>query len=93
MFDFTALPSVVSIEFENGLCCPLLIEKRISLLGSPGIGKTHLAILIGLKALTGGYKTYFITVHHLVTSLRRGDQEGKLKKASCLCKARHSDYY
>lgn len=33
-----------------------------------------------MEAIAGGYKTYFITAHDLVTQLRRADQEGKLEK-------------
>jgi DNA replication protein DnaC len=55
-------------------------KENILFLGPPGIGKTHLAISIGMEATARGYKTYFMTAHDLVTQLRRADQEGKLEK-------------
>lgn len=55
-------------------------KENILFLGPPGIGKTHLAISIGMEAIAKGYKTYFITAHDLVNQLRRADQEGKLEK-------------
>jgi len=55
-------------------------KENILFLGSPGIGKTHLAISIGMEAIARGYQTYFVTAHDLVTQLRRGGQEGKLEK-------------
>gem|GEM_PF-7101920 len=55
-------------------------KENILFLGPPGIGKTHLAISIGMEAIARGYKTYFITAHDLVTQLRRAVKEGKLEK-------------
>jgi len=56
-------------------------KENVLFLGPPGIGKTHLAISIGMEAIAKGNKTYFITAHDLVTQLRRADQEGKLEKS------------
>ncbi|MFD4820683.1 ATP-binding protein [Peribacillus butanolivorans] len=49
-------------------------------LGPPGIGKTHLAVSIGLQAISQGYKTYFISAQDLVTQLRKADLDQKLEK-------------
>lgn len=80
-FDFTAQPSVDERRIRELLTLSFIDRKEnILFLGPPGIGKTHLAISIGMEAIAKGYKTYFITAHDMVTQLRKADQEGKLEK-------------
>ena len=47
---------------------------------SPGVGKTHLAIGIGQKAIEAGYKVLFTTALALVESLELAEMRGELKK-------------
>ena len=49
-------------------------------IGPPGVGKTHLAIGIGQKALDAGYKVRFITALALSESLEIAELKGELKK-------------
>ncbi|MED3724535.1 ATP-binding protein [Geobacillus stearothermophilus] len=80
-YVFTAQPSVDERRIRELLTLSFIDRKEnILFLGPPGIGKTHLAISIGMEAIARGYKTYFITAHDLVNQLRRADQEGKLEK-------------
>lgn len=80
-FDFTTQPSVDERRIRELLTLSFIDRKEnILFLGPPGIGKTHLAISIGMEAIARGYKTYFITAHDLVAQLRRTDQERKLEK-------------
>jgi len=80
-FDFAAQPSVDERRIRELLILSFIDRKEnVLFLGPPGIGKTHLAISIGMEAIAKGYKTYFITAHDLVTQLRKADQEGKLEK-------------
>ena len=37
---------------------------------SPGVGKTHLAISIGIEACRQGKRTFFINCHELLRRLR-----------------------
>lgn len=39
-------------------------------LGPSGVGKTHLVNAIGLKAITTGYKVIFISMDHLIKTLK-----------------------
>jgi len=39
-------------------------------LGPPGIGKTHLAVGLGIEAIKQGYHAYFITLDELLTTLK-----------------------
>jgi DNA replication protein DnaC len=41
-----------------------------------GVGKTHLAIALGIAATEAGYRTYFTTASDLVTGLQTAHLEG-----------------
>ena len=43
---------------------------NIIFLGPPGVGKTHLAVGLGLEALYQGYKVMFITMGELIQTLK-----------------------
>jgi DNA replication protein DnaC len=49
-------------------------------IGPPGVGKTHLAIGIGLKAIDAGYKVSFNTALGLMETLELAELKGELKK-------------
>jgi len=51
-------------------------HRRALLLGPPGVGKTHLAISLGIAATEAGYRTYFTTASDLVASLQSAHLEG-----------------
>ena len=44
----------------------------------PGVGKSHLAIALGIKACEQGVRTLFITATALITTLGKALAEGKL---------------
>ena len=52
--------------------------------GSPGVGKTHLAIALGVEAILQGFSVYFITMQDLVGQLTRARDENKLKEKMAL---------
>lgn len=58
------------------------IDNRHNLvfIGPPGVGKTHLAIGIGHKAVEAGYKVLFRTALDLVEDLELAEMKGELKK-------------
>ena len=57
---------------------------NIMFLGPPGVGKTHLAIALGLEAVNHGYRTTFIHMDQLLHILKTQDimprSKSKLKK-------------
>lgn len=58
------------------------IDERANLIfiGPPGVGKTHLSIGIGHKAVDAGYKVLFCTALSLVEILELAELKGELKK-------------
>jgi DNA replication protein DnaC len=75
-FDFTAVPSLSKpkvLELARGEW----IEQRSNacFLGSPGTGKTHCAIAIGLAACRQGRRVRFCTAATLVTRLEEAQKQ------------------
>ena len=65
------------------------IDNRNNLIfiGPPGVGKTHLSIGIGLKAIAAGYKVLFTSALSLTETLELAELRGELKKKiTTLCK-------
>jgi DNA replication protein DnaC len=50
-------------------------------LGPPGVGETHLAIALGVKAVEAGYSVLFLTLESLMTRLVRAQQENRLERS------------
>lgn len=66
----------------NSLLDFQFIDERNNLIfiGPPGVGKTHLAIGIGHKAVEAGYRVQFRTALELVEELELAEMKGELKK-------------
>lgn len=80
-FDFTAVPSLSKpkvLELARGDW----IEQRTNtcLIGSPGTGKTHLAIALGLAACRQGKRVRFSTAAALVTRLEEAQKAYQLDR-------------
>ena len=80
-FDFTAVPSLSKpkvLELARGDW----IEQRTNtcFIGSPGTGKTHLAIALGLAACRQGKRVRFATAAMLVTRLEEAQKQYQLDR-------------
>jgi DNA replication protein DnaC len=53
--------------------------ENVILLGPPGLGKTHLAIGLGVKAAHAGYSVLFDTANNWITRLADAHQAGRLE--------------
>jgi DNA replication protein DnaC len=54
--------------------------ENILLLGPPGVGKTHLAVALGLKACELGHRTFFTTAAGLIATLGKALFENRLEE-------------
>ena len=87
-FDFSFQTSV-SRQTIRDLATLEFIEKRenLILLGPPGVGKSHLAIALGIEAVNAGYKTLFTTMDELAARMYASLADGSLPQymRSLLC--------
>ena len=77
-FDFTAQPTLDE-RLVRELATLRFIEERANalLVGPPGVGKTMLAIALGLKAVHAGYRVYYTTAADLVARTARAAIAGR----------------
>lgn len=52
-------------------------RENVIFLGPPGVGKTHLAISLAIKACYHGFKVYFTTMDTLMKKLKEPQSRGK----------------
>ncbi len=79
-YDFSFQPSLnkdVILEFKNLRF--LENHENILFLGSPGVGKTHLATAIGMEAAKNRQITYFINCNDLISNLKKAYLENRLE--------------
>ncbi|MHB8513301.1 MAG: IS21-like element helper ATPase IstB [Actinomycetota bacterium] len=77
-FDFSFQPSIDRKVIGELSTLRFVEEKRnVLLLGPPGVGKSHLAIGLGIAATEAGYRTYFTSAQDLVRSLQTAHLEGR----------------
>ena len=55
------------------------------LVGSPGVGKTHIAVALGVEAVRARKLTYFTDCQRLVSDLARAADKGQLERRLRLC--------
>ena len=59
-----------------------LVENKENavFLGTPGFGKTHLAVALGMMAAQHRYSTYYINCHNLMAQLNKAHYENRLQQ-------------
>lgn len=80
-YDFSFQPSVSENQIKE-LSNLSFIEnhENIVFIGSPGVGKTHLAVALGIEAAKHRNSAYFITCHNLMLKLNKAQKENRLDK-------------
>ncbi len=78
-FDFDFQPSIDRQLVGELSTLRFIEEKRnVILVGPPGVGKTHLAVALGVRAAAAGYRVYFSTAADMVASLQAANEDGSL---------------
>ena len=54
--------------------------ENLVLLGPPGVGKSHIAIALGIEAVKAGFSTYFVNASNLIERLKKANREEILEK-------------
>ena len=80
-FDFGFQPSldkavikeIASLKFIHN-------AENVVLLGPPGVGKTHLAIALGIEAVRAGFRVQFANASALIERLAKADREKRLEE-------------
>jgi DNA replication protein DnaC len=79
-FDFSYQPSVDRKQIQTLSACHFIEHgENVIRLGPPGVGKTHLAVGIGLRAIEHGYRVLFTTAAAMIATLTRALTEGRLE--------------
>jgi len=81
-FDFEFQPSLDRRQVRE-LAGMSFVERahNVILLGPPGVGKTHLAIALGVKAVEAGYSVLFLTLESLMIRLVKAFNENRLERS------------
>lgn len=80
-FDFAFQPSIPVSRINNIRECRFIENaENIVFAGQTGVGKTHLAIALGVEAVERGYKIYYTTVADLLDEMKLAFATGHLIK-------------
>jgi DNA replication protein DnaC len=80
-FEFAYQPSLDKKQVQTLATCRFIEHgENLLILGPPGVGKTHLAVGLGLKAIEHGYRVLFTTAAAMIAKLTAALAEGKLEE-------------
>lgn len=80
-FDWSFQPSVPRAKVEELATLRFMdAAENVLLVGSPGVGKTHLAVAIGIEAVGAGREVRFADCTRLVDDLKNAASWGTLEK-------------
>ena len=79
-FDFDFQPSLSKQKVLDLVSLRFLENyENVIICGTPGVGKTHLAVAMGTEAAKQRYSVYCISFHDLIAQLRKAKYENRLE--------------
>ena len=69
--DKTQIMDLATMRFVHN-------SENVVFLGPPGVGKTHLAVALGIIAASSRFTTYYINCHRLIEQLNKAHYENRL---------------
>lgn len=80
-FDFSYQPGINKKQILDLESLRFMENKEnVLFVGSSGVGKTHLAVSLGIAAAKKRYLTYFISCHDLIMQLKKAHNENRLEQ-------------
>jgi DNA replication protein DnaC len=80
-FDFEFQSSIDKKATEDLTTLRLVHNAdNVALFGPPGVGKSHLAVALGIEAAKAGISVYFTNIGNLIERLKIANREGILEK-------------
>lgn len=79
-FDFSFQPSIDKAKIMDLMTLRFMEHgENIIFCGTPGVGKTNLAVSLGIEAAKHRYCVYFITFQDLISQLKKAYSENRLE--------------
>jgi len=79
-FDFNFQPSIDKAKVMDLMTLRFIENaENVIFCGTPGVGKTNLAVSIGIEAAKHRYCVYFITFQDLISQLKKAATENRLE--------------
>jgi len=80
-FDFSYQPTINKQKIMDLSSLRFIDDKsNIIFIGSPGVGKTHLATALGIEAASQRISTYFINFAELMEKFKQATKENRVEK-------------
>ncbi len=78
-FDMSAQPSIDPKVVQDLRTLRFLhTAENVIFLGPPGVGKTHLAIALGMESIRQGFNAYYVGAADLVQDLKKAQAQDRL---------------